>query len=297
MARYISLFLLILLPVFTLSCAKLSSMNLLGDDGLINESTISAAKKSVTSVSKALEDITPEQEYYIGRAVGANILTKYKIYKKRPEFTAYLNEICRTLTVNSPRPEIYNGYHVAILDTQEINAFATSGGHIFITLGLIKSTDSEDALAAIIAHEVAHILLQHGLKAIKSSRLTQALVSTGALAATVATQNTNLAELTSIFDESVNEIVTTMVNNGYSQSQEYDADENAVLLMAEAGYNPANLIDMLRALERNQPSHSGGFNSTHPSPTKRISSAEKTVNSQKVADTRSYRATRYKAIM
>jgi len=263
--------------------------------GLIDSRTADAISKSGVALSKAFEDITPEQEYYIGRAVGANILSTYKIQTNKPDMLAYVNKICNALVINSVRPEIFNGYHVNILDSDEINAFATCGGHIFITRGLIDSTTSEDTLAAVIAHEVAHIQLQHGLKAIKNSRMTQALLVTGTSAAGAAGNNT-LSDMVNIFGDSINEVVTTMVTNGYSRSQEYDADSMALSLMDLAGYEPSSLVDVLRSLEKTQSSHPGGFNKTHPTPAQRIANAQKTVGKYNVPDTRSYRAPRYAAV-
>jgi predicted Zn-dependent protease len=192
--------------------------------------------------------------------------------------------------INSPRPEIFNGYHVAILDSQEINAFATPGGHIFVTRGLIACTDSEDALAGVIAHEIGHIQLQHSIKAIKNSRITQAILVTGTSAAGAL----DLTELASVMDESVNEIITTLIDKGYSREQEFDADTAALALMAAAGYEPSSLISMLRLLEKNQ--SAGGFTKTHPTPAQRITSAEKSVVKFKVPDTIAYRRDRYSRI-
>jgi predicted Zn-dependent protease len=271
------------------------SAQVAGAFGVIDQNTANAITKSSDAIGRAAEDITPEQEYYIGRAVGANILTTYKLWNGEPGLTAYLNRICGALVINSPRPEIYSGYHVNILDSGEINAFATSGGHIFITWGLINCADSEDALAGVIAHEIAHIQLQHSIKAIKTSRITQALIVTGASAAGAAA-GADINELTDIFNESVGEIVTTMVNNGYSRDQEFDADRTALSLMASAGYEPSCLIDMLRSLEKNQGSHPGGFNKTHPSPAQRISSAEQSAAQYRVPDTRHFRQARYRAM-
>ena len=273
--------LLIPLAMMFFSCSTLSG-------GQIANIIIKAAP----SILKALEDITPEQEYYIGRAVSANILGMYRIYDKDWNLILYLNKICGAIVVNSPRPDIYNGYHVAILDTEEINAFASPGGHIFITRGLLACTDSEDSLAGVIAHEVAHIQLQHGLKAIKSARASQALVQTGAA---IADEAMNLGELTSTFTESIGDIVNTMVTSGYSQSQEFDADAKAIKLMAATGYDPAGLITMLRTIEKNYDNSGKGFGKTHPSPTQRITNAEKTLKSNIVADTKAARTARYKA--
>ena len=261
-----------------------------GAVGVIDQNTADAIVISSRAIGSAAEEITPEQEYYIGRAVAANILYTYKIWDENPALTDYLNHICNAIVINSPRPDIYNGYHVAILDSDEINAFATSGGHIFVTRGLINAAKSEDALAGVIAHEIAHIQLQHSLKAIRTSRITNALLITGASAAGAAA-GMNVNELTDVFKESVGEIVSTMVNNGYSQTQEFEADNTAMDLMASAGYNSSGLIDMLRELSRVQTS-SSGFGKTHPTPAQRISNAEKSVGNYSATDG-SYRQPRF----
>jgi len=298
------IYLLPLLAVITLvllfSCESLGSIAQIGASlgeatGLISPGVADAISKSGVAWGKTFEQITPEQEYYIGRAVAANVVSSYKIQTSNPAMTAYVNKICNALIINSPRPEIYNGYHANILDSDEINAFATPGGHIFITRGLIDCTTSEDTLASVIAHEVSHIQLEHGLKAIKNSRINQALAVTATSAGSAAT-GVDLEELTSTFGVSINEIVTTMMSNGYSRSQEYDADSTAMVLLSLAGYEPSSLIDMLKVLEKNQGGHPGGFNKTHPTPAQRLTNAQKTVGKYSVPDTRSYRLDRYSAL-
>lgn len=277
-----------------------------GDAGYISQEMAQAIVKSGEAVNKAAEDISPEQAYYIGRAVGASILSKYTLDRGNPELTHYLNKIAGGIAANSPlrmeldlahKLEPYNGYHVGILDSPEINAFASSGGHIFITKGLLACVQSEDALAAVLAHEIAHIQLQHSIKAIKTSRITNALLVTGSTVAGAVVQDTSLAELTDIFNESVGEIITTLVNNGYSQAQEFNADALAMSLLASAGYEPSSLIDMLGALERAQPGHPGGFNNTHPAPAERIANAQAKIGALQVADTRQFRRGRFNATM
>jgi len=261
--------------------------------GLLAPETADAIAKSGVAWQNAFEEITPEQEYYIGRAVAANVLSTYRLQTGNQEMIDYVNKICQAIIINSPRPEIFSSYHVNILDSDEINAFATPGGHIFITRGLINCATSEDTLAAVIAHEVAHIQLQHGLKAIKNSRITNALMVTGASTASAALGSNQLSEMTSVFSESVKEIVTSMVNNGYSQTQEFDADSTAMVFLSLAGYEPSALLDMLNVLDREQGRRSGGFNRTHPTPAQRITNAQKTVGNYSVEDTRSYRTARF----
>jgi len=287
--------LILCLALPALSCQSFAAAaQMAGAAGIIDQNTADAITLSSQAIGRATEEITPEQEYYIGRAVAANILSTYKLWDQNPQLIAYINQICNAIVINSPRPDIFNGYHVMLLDSDEINAFATSGGHIFITRGLVAVAKSEDALAGVIAHEIAHIQLQHSIKSIKTSRITQALLVTGASAAGAAA-GYDVNELTDVFNESVGEIVTTMVNNGYSQTQEFDADNTALGLLAATGYNPSGLVDMLKELNKIQGSKSGGFSKTHPTPAQRITNAQKSLSKYRVANTAASRKARFAA--
>jgi len=262
---------------------------------IIDHDTANMISLSARAFGSAAETATPEQEYFIGRAVAANILSNYKIWDKSPLLTAYLNYICGAIVINSPQPHIFNGYHVAILDNNDINAFTTSGGHIFLTRGLIGIAKTEDALAAVIAHEVAHNQLKHSLKAIKTSRVTNAFLIT-ATAGGAAIMGMNAEEFAEVLNESVGEIMQTMVNSGYSREQEYEADIAAMCFMAAAGYQPSGLIDMLNEL--NTVHKIGlGLSKTHPAPRQRIYFAEKALNRFTVADTRVSRLERFSEII
>jgi predicted Zn-dependent protease len=286
-SRIVLFFVIVSFSGMVFSCANMAravgeSAEEMGDNRFAN-----ALADSSYAIEKAADDITSEQEYYIGRAVGATLLTNYPIYTKNPDLTLYLNQITSALVINSPQPDIYNGYHTAILDSPEINAFASSGGHIFISRGLLECATSEDTLAAVIAHEIAHIQLQHSIKAIKSSRVRNAIAKTSSSVAGIA-----LSELTDILNEAAEEIVTTL-NNGYSQNQEFDADNMALYLLASAGYDPTSMVTMLQLLKENQPNHPGGFNKTHPAPEERIAKIQKPLQQYNVRDTRSYREARF----
>jgi predicted Zn-dependent protease len=84
----------------------------------------------------------------------------------------------------------------------------------------------------------------------------------------------------------------TMLKNGYSQSQEFEADREAVTLLLKSGYDPMALQDMLKTLQRVQKSQKGGFNTTHPSPAERIANIENL--RYRTQDTRKYRVPRFK---
>ncbi len=134
--------------------------------GVVTEEQAKSITRSTTAIAKTLEDFTPEQEYYIGRSVGAVIVNRYKPYPNA-QANSYLNLVGQTLAQASDRPETFGGYHFLILDSDEINAFAAPGGLIFVSRGMLRCCRSEDAVAAVLAHEVGHIQLRHGIQSIK----------------------------------------------------------------------------------------------------------------------------------
>jgi predicted Zn-dependent protease len=241
------------------------------------------------------DEVYPVEAYFLGRAVAANIIGRYRPWTQKPEATRYLNEICAALVVNSPIPDIYNGYHVMILDSPELNAFATSGGHIFVTRGLIETVQTEDALAAIIAHEIAHVQLNHSVDLIKYMRVTRDLSNVANRAAVTAAREASLADRKTLFDNAVREMVTTLVVNGYSQTQEFQADIYGLKLLALAGYSPASLVEALTLLQNSRVA--GGFNQTHPTPAQRIANVRQEITRNgrlyQVEDTHAFRAARF----
>ena len=236
--------------------------------GRMSEQQAASVTRSAEAVGRSFEDITPEQEYYIGRAVGATILEQYQPYDEQVA-TDYLNLLGQSLALASDRPELFGGYRFMILDSDEINAFATPSGLIFISRGLLRLTRSEDDLAAILAHEIGHVQHRHGLQAIRTARITTALTSTAITGAQFATSQ-EVAELTSVFEDSINDITSTLVNSGYSRSAEREADEAAVGIMKRVGYDPNALIRVLERMDQQWESDGPGFMQTHPAPQTRI---------------------------
>ncbi len=239
--------------------------------GTISKDQADSLNRSAEAVEKTFKDITPEQEYYIGRSVAATILTSYKPYDNEAA-THYVNVLGQTLALASDKPETFGGYHFIIMDTPEINAFSAPGGFVMVSRGLLRCCRNEDALAAVLAHEVGHVEQQHGLKAIKGSRLTGALTIL-ALEAGKNLGGQNLSDVTKAFEGSISDVTSSLVNKGYASSLEYQADASAVKIMKRVGYNPAGLLDMLGQMKQHMPPGSAGFGKTHPDPEKRIQEA------------------------
>lgn len=251
-----------------------------------------ALSRMERTIESSQDEFTMRDKYFLGRTVAAQILSRYRIYTGNSELTNYVNLICRALAVNSSMPDWYNGYFTAILDASDINAFSTPGGHIFITRGFLDIASSEDMLAAVIAHELAHIQLNHATEDIMNARLVQRLEQ----------EQQRISRSTAgdqqLFNSLVDEIVQSLFGRGYSQQQEFEADLAAFNMLAAAGYNPRSLIDLLRLFERQQPNQMGGLNATHPLPSQRIANLERQTNVNRLLlNTESARRNRFNRIM
>lgn len=236
--------------------------------GGISQSEAESINRTTRAVTKTFEDITPEQEYYIGRTVAATVLLGYKAKDAR-DLNGYVNTVGQALAQFSTKPETFGGYHFLVLDSDEINAFAAPGGLILVTRGLLQCCETEDELAAVLAHEIGHVEKAHGLRAIKTGRLNSALT----ILAVEAGKNLageQLAEVTKAFDESINDIATTLMNSGYSRKLEYEADAAAVEILKKAGYQPGALVAMLENMAKGWDATRKDFAATHPPPADRI---------------------------
>ncbi|MBF0301513.1 MAG: M48 family metalloprotease [Desulfamplus sp.] len=245
--------------------------------GLISYSQAQSIQKISTVTTKSFEDFTPEQEYYIGRTVGSVILQKYRPYTNQSS-NQYINMLGQSLSRASERPQTYGGYHFLIQDSNELNALAAPGGFIFVTRGLLKCCRSEDALAGVLAHEIAHVQEKHGIQSIEKSRITSALTTIGVEGAKNF-GSSELASLTSTFESSITDITSTLINSGYSRSFENSADANAVKILRRVGYDPNGLLDMLGIMKSSLVPGRNDFGQTHPTPTDRIALLEKSIGS------------------
>jgi predicted Zn-dependent protease len=249
-----------------------------------------------TAFADGSDDFTMQDAYFLGRAVAATILASNRAYTQNQEATQYVNRICQTLVINSPQPEIFKGYFVLILDSNEINAFASPGGHIFITRRLMQLCTSEDMLAAIIAHELAHVMLRHSIEIINATRFEAEMSSiAGRASATAARVSPEAARATN-FRNSISSAIDTLMKNGYSQQQEYAADIESIVLLASSGYDPRAVRSALDILQQNLPSNATGLYSTHPSPALRINNIQPLMQRFQNVDVPQQRVQRFRAI-
>jgi predicted Zn-dependent protease len=247
--------------------------------GVVTPEQAQSMVKTGEAFGKALGQITPEQEYYVGRAVGASVASTYKVYDKDAA-TRYVNLVGQTLAMVSDKPETFGGYHFLILESEDVNAFAAPGGLIFLSRGMLRLCRSEDELAAVLAHEIAHINLGHAISAISNSRWTQAFTILGTEGAKNFTGE-RLGQLTAAFEGSINDITKTLVTSGYARGQERAADKLAVDILQRVGYDPNALPRLLKSMESHLKPGGLDFAKTHPPPEARIADLMKLVSGAK----------------
>lgn len=250
----------------------------LGAAGL-DSNTTKAVNAGVAMGTKAweLEQLTPENEYYIGRAVAANLIARYGVVSNA-KATRYVSLVGYTCAMASAMPETFDGYRFIILDSDEINAFGAPGGYVLVTRGMLKECASEDALAAVLSHEIGHVQNRDGLNAIKSSQMWKTGLQQGA---NLAAQG-DIAAATGLFNTLIDGFVEQIIDKGYSRDAEAKADAAGVTIMVAAGYDPHGMLAMLEELRATWTSGSA-MGKTHPSPDQRITKVSAQIKSPPAA--------------
>jgi len=227
---------------------------------------------SVVTVYQAFDEanreITDTEEYYIGRAVAANILaTSTPMFSS--EAVSYVNEVGAVMAGFSPEPFTYGGWHFMILNNSGINALSCPGGIVLLNKGLCDLAQNEDELAAMIAHEVAHIALRHGIQSVEKAKLTSAWTTLGNEGAQQLGGD-QVRELSENYGDVVDDITMNLVTRGYSRDSEEQADSLAVHILAASGYDPMALVTVLNRMDGLTNRSGPGFWQTHPSPANRV---------------------------
>lgn len=248
------------------------------------------AEKRVSRMQQATRNVSEDNEYLVGRAVAARILTAHPLVQDA-QLQLYVNEVGQTVARKSSRPDIYRGYHFAVLESPEPNAFACPGGTILITRGMLKLCANEDELAAALAHEVAHVAHRDGINSIVKSRW--AAVMADRRIAAAKERGGQAAEMATLYEGSINDVFQAMVTNGYSRTAEWAADQEALRTLSLAGYNPQALAWLLYKMAA-QEKRERGIYRTHPPTALRLAKVRQQIKDLKPDKMQKVREQRFK---
>lgn len=213
---------------------------------------------------------TARAEIAFGRDVAARILGRFPL-ETDASLQRYINLVGKGVALHAARPELE--YRFGLVRAAEVNAYATPGGYIFITTGALAQMHDESELAAVLAHEVAHVTERH-------------IVKTLNLRAGVSDAQTGIAHLIGgsgdaariAFMQLVDKAVEILFEKGLTKAEEAEADRLATLVVSGAGYDPHALrryFERVRAVDQNALAQ---IRTTHPSFDERILNLQRVLN-------------------
>lgn len=205
--------------------------------------------------------VSTADEIEIGASLTAGLLGAAPLVADA-ELQRYVNDVGFWVAAQSRRKEL--PWRFGVIQSQGINAFAAPGGYIVLTLGLYQLLENEAQLAAVLAHEIAHVVRKHHLKALQKtmkrdlwSELTVEVLA-----------NTKDRKQAKKLIKSGLQLYTT----GLDRKYEYEADLRAVVLTARAGYDPYAFLDVLTTIDSISPDslELTLLMNTHPPTTERL---------------------------
>ncbi|MCX5752623.1 MAG: M48 family metallopeptidase [Candidatus Krumholzibacteria bacterium] len=218
---------------------------------------------ATTGINKGqINVISTADEVKMGQEMSAEVAKQYTIYNNAA-VTAYVQGVGNKIVQHCDRQDIE--YHFAVINKNEVNAFAIPGGYIYVYTELMRDADDEAELAAVIAHEVGHVAARHS-----TERMT-AMYGYQFVASLVLGQNPNACA----------KLVTDMAATGgflkYSRKDEHEADELGAKYLYAAGYDPRGMVDLLnklKGLETTEPTKFDTWFMTHPATSERLARVE-----------------------
>lgn len=218
--------------------------------------------KDAGKLAKGVAGVGPEEERKIGEATAVELIGKYGGLVRDDEVMKRVNLVGRSLARYSSRPNL--SWQFAVLDSDSVNAFSTPGGLVFITKGLYDTAASDDVLAGILGHEIAHITNKNALKIVQRSDLAEGgkniLLKRSSQARVIDSQ---VSQVGSMLGFNVLDLVKKLVETGFDAPTEFTADKDGRALAITTGFAPGGLRATLVHLQEQGENRQTMF-ATHP---------------------------------
>lgn len=197
-----------------------------------------------------VSNISDEQEVRIGSQINELLLEQQYQPYENPQVNQYVQQVGERLVDRSDRRDI--PYTFQVVESDQVNAFAIPGGYIYVTTGLLRAADNEAQLAAVLAHEIAHVNERHSVEQLKRQVLAQGIADTAGI------DSNTLAQIGY-------QLAVQLPN---TREFEYEADEVGLEILRASDYAPIAAINFFENLMEQ-----GGtpeFLRTHPTTDNRI---------------------------
>jgi len=211
---------------------------------------------------------TPEEkaDAEIGQSAVEDIDKKFKLVAGSPDLSRIAG-IVKTLRPATEKP--YQEYEIKIIKSGAINAFALPGGYLYFSQGLLEAVESDDELAAVAGHEMAHVCLMHSRDLMSRDERYKKILGSVLLVSVLS----NAEGVNSGAIATVGSLVAQDALNHYGRQAEYEADRGSILYLNRSGqYNPVAMLTVVEGLARLDAGYANsdlGVFQTHPEETDR----------------------------
>ena len=224
--------------------------------------------KDAAKVAKGVVGIGPQEERKLGEAVAIEVIGRYGGLVRDEDVMRRVNLIGRALARYSDRPSL--DWQFAVLDSDTVNAFSAPGGLVFITRGLYEQAESDDVLAGILGHEIAHITNKNALKIVQRGDLATSVkdvaVKHNSEAREINAAAGQVSQVGSMLGLDVVGLTKKLVEKGFDAPTEYTADRDGRKLAVATGYAPGGLRAALQQLQKKGENRKTMFSSHPPLP-------------------------------
>jgi len=224
-------------------------------------SACSGAQRVRTETALAEALVSDEQSQQIGKQVHDELDKQGVRYVRDAAVTGYVGDIAARLFALAKKDRGGVDYHAHVIDEpNQVNAFATPGGHLYLYSGLLLEADNEAEVAGVLGHEAGHVMGRHVERAMVNAYGLQALL------AMAVGKNPSLGE------QLAASIVGTGVMRAHSRSEEIEADEYGARYLSRLNYDPRAMITFFEKLAAKEGKSSRGLAwlRTHPVAQERI---------------------------
>ena len=215
------------------------------------------AKKKIDSLT-----ISDAEEQKIGSDVSVKVRARFGVVQD-PAVTKYVTLVGMTLTSQTERAGL--PWQFIVLDTDGVNAFASPGGFVHITRGALGLIKNEGELAAVLGHEIGHVVRKHTVDAIRKANAEK-------MGTQMANEKSGGGARGAMLEFVANKAYDQILEGTFDRGDELDADKFSVTIAQKTGYNSAALADFLTRLDdrnKDQPARNGLF-ASHPDTKERI---------------------------
>jgi len=201
--------------------------------GIISLFLISGCATTGPGGKKSLILVSTAQEVSIGQSLDEELRQTEKTLADTA-WQNYISAMGNKIVSVSDRSDLE--FHFTVIESDQVNAFATPGGYVYFYTGLLHELDNESELAAVMAHEISHVVGRHGVKRLQTIMGASVLLD---LALGEKSETT----------KSLATAATGILMQGYSRDQEREADEFGIIYASRAGWHPNGFVGMFEKLK------------------------------------------------